>query len=165
MMPYRILRNRSARTAAAVGALAAASATAMIALVSGTAAADEPGRCLENVNVREDPEPEARIVAVCQAGTQVKLGETQDGFVHLTDLDGWAVQQYIKADNASAASSAPSDRDAAGPTEDRADQEARRAREAAERRGDDDEASESAGEPAESGSGRAGRGSLIPLLG
>jgi hypothetical protein len=146
-----IPRNRSARTLAAVGAVAAASATAMIALVSGTASADEPGRCLENVNVREDPQSDAQIVAVCQAGTQVKLGESRNGFVHLTDLNGWAVQQYVKADDASSATRSDGDEEEG----DRADQEERAAREAAARRADHDEDSAPGG-GSRSGSDQSG---------
>ncbi|OLT20347.1 hypothetical protein BJF78_35555 [Pseudonocardia sp. CNS-139] len=88
------LLNRPGRAAAVVGAVLAISAGATVALVS-TASADEPGRCIENVNVRENPDIDSRIVALCEAGTEVQVGETRDGFVHLTDLGGWSAQQYV----------------------------------------------------------------------
>ena len=95
-----IPRNRPARIAAAVGATVAAGATAMLA-VTATAAADEPGRCLQNVNVREEPDAESRIVALCEAGTKVELGEERDGFVRIDELGGWASKDYVKADETS----------------------------------------------------------------
>ena len=95
-----IPRNRPARIAAAVGATVAAGATAMLA-VTATASADEPGRCLQNVNVREEPDAESRIVALCEAGTKVELGEERDGFVRIDELGGWASKDYVKADETS----------------------------------------------------------------
>jgi hypothetical protein len=95
-----IPRNRPARIAAAVGATVAAGATAMLA-VTATASADEPGRCLQNVNVREKPDAESRIVALCEAGTKVELGEERDGFVRIDELGGWASKDYVKADERS----------------------------------------------------------------
>jgi len=95
-----IPRNRPARIAAAVGATVAAGATAMLA-VTATASADEPGRCLQNVNVREKPDAESRIVALCEAGTKVELGEERDGFVRIDELGGWASKDYVKADETS----------------------------------------------------------------
>ena len=92
--------NRPARIAAAVGATVAAGATAMLA-VTATASADEPGRCLQNVNVREKPDAESRIVALCEAGTKVELGEERDGFVRIDELGGWASKDYVKADETS----------------------------------------------------------------
>ena len=95
-----IPRNRPARIAAAVGATVAAGAAAMLA-VTATASADEPGRCLQNVNVREEPDAESRIVALCEAGTKVELGEERDGFVRIDELGGWASKDYVKADETS----------------------------------------------------------------
>jgi hypothetical protein len=95
-----IPRNRPARIAAAVGATVAAGATAMLA-VTATASADEPGRCLQNVNVREEPDAESRIVALCEADTKVELGEERDGFVRIDELGGWASKDYVKADETS----------------------------------------------------------------
>lgn len=89
------LFDRPGRAAAVVGAVVAVSATAAVALVSGTAAADEPGRCTDNVNVRSEPDIASRIVALCEAGTEVKVGEARDGFVQLTNLGGWAAQEYV----------------------------------------------------------------------
>ena len=95
-----IPRNRPARIAAAVGATVAAGATAMLA-VTTTASADEPGRCLQNVNIREEPDAESRIVALCEAGTKVALGEERDGFVRVDELGGWAAEDFVKADESS----------------------------------------------------------------
>ena len=95
-----IPRNRPVRIAAAVGATVAAGATAMLA-VTATASADEPGHCLQNVNVREKPDAESRIVALCEAGTKVELGEERDGFVRIDELGGWASKDYVKADERS----------------------------------------------------------------
>ena len=66
-------RNRTVRVAAAVGATVAAGAVAMLAATT-TASADEPGRCLQNVNIREEPDVDSRIVALCEAGTGGDLG-------------------------------------------------------------------------------------------
>jgi hypothetical protein len=106
------LLNRPGRAAAVVGAVIAISATATVAFVA-TASADEPGRCLENVNVREQPNTDSRIVALCEAGTEVQVGETRDGFVHLTNLGGWSAQQYV-AVNGRAPASAPDEESEAG---------------------------------------------------
>jgi hypothetical protein len=91
--------QRPGRLAAVVGALAAVSATSMLAIVGGASAA-EPGRCVETVNVREEPDINSPIVAVCEAGTEVMTGQTRNGFVKLDDLDGWAAQQYISINGA-----------------------------------------------------------------
>ena len=69
--------------------------------VTATASADEPGRCLQNVNIREEPDAESRIVALCEAGTKVELGEERDGFVRIDELGGWASKDYVKADETS----------------------------------------------------------------
>jgi hypothetical protein len=91
--------QRPGRLVAVVGAVAAVSATSMLAIVGGASAA-EPGRCVETVNVREKPDINAPIVAVCEAGTDVMTGQTRNGFVKLDDLDGWAAQQYISINGA-----------------------------------------------------------------
>jgi hypothetical protein len=97
-MTVRRMGHR-ARVAALVGAVVATGAVALMAVVSGTAAAapaaGQSGRCVDNVNVRAEPDPTADIVAVCERGQAVQVGETRDGFVHLLDLDGWSAQQYI----------------------------------------------------------------------
>ena len=92
------LRNRPARVAAATGAVVVAGAATMLAVAAGTASADEPGRCLQNVNIREEPDAQSRIVALCEEGTQVKLGAERDGFVRIDELGGWASKDYVKAD-------------------------------------------------------------------
>jgi hypothetical protein len=99
MKAPKSLFDRPGRAAATVGAVVAVSATAVVALVSGTAtatpAAGEPSRCAKNVNVRAEPDPASRIVALCEQGTEVKVGESRDGFVELTNLGGWAAQEYV----------------------------------------------------------------------
>ncbi len=109
------LFDRPGRAAAVVGAVVAVSATAAVALVAGTAAADEPGRCTENVNVRSEPDVASRIVALCEAGTQVKVGEARDGFVQLTNLGGWAAQEYVSVNGRSPA---PAERNSTSEGED-----------------------------------------------
>ena len=113
-------RNRPARIAAALGAAVATVATgaAVMIAMSTTASADEPGRCLQNVNIREQPDAESRIVALCEAGTEVALGEERDGFVRVDELGGWAAGDYVKADATSSSddrsgSSADGSRDSA----------------------------------------------------
>jgi uncharacterized membrane protein YgcG len=93
------LFNRPGRATAVVGAVLAVSATAAVALLSGTATAtpspEQPGRCTKNVNVRAEPDATSRIVALCEEGTAVKVGEARDGFLRLTNLGGWAAQEYV----------------------------------------------------------------------
>ena len=93
------------RAAAGVGALVAAGAMTIV-VVGGTANAAGTGRCTDNVNVREEPDITSQIVAVCERGQAVQVGKTQDGFVQLTDLDGWAAQEYVSVDGRAPASSA-----------------------------------------------------------
>ena len=96
------------RAAAAVGALVAAGAMTLV-VVGGTANAAGTGRCTDNVNVRESPDITSDIVAVCERGQSVQVGKAQDGFVQLTDLDGWAAQEYVSVDGrAPAAAARPS---------------------------------------------------------
>jgi hypothetical protein len=85
--------QRPARVAAVVSAIAAVGAGTMIAV--GTASAAEPAKCVENVNVREQPRIDSKVVALCEAGTTVEAGEIRNGFVRLTDLGGWSAQEYI----------------------------------------------------------------------
>lgn len=87
--------QRPGRVAAMIGAVAAVSASSMIALVVGTASAAEPAKCVDNVNVREQPKTDSKVVALCQKGTTVEAGEVRNGFVRLNDLGGWASQEYI----------------------------------------------------------------------
>ncbi len=97
-MTVRRMGHR-ARVTAVVGAVAATGAVTLMAVVSGTAAAapatGQAAHCVDNVNVRAEPDPAADIVAVCERGQSVVVGETRDGYVHLLDLEGWSAQQYI----------------------------------------------------------------------
>jgi uncharacterized protein YraI len=95
------LRTRPARAVAAVGAVVAAGTTTFMAATAGTASADEPGHCVQNVNIREEPDTSSRIVALCEAGTEVKLGAERDGWVRIDELGGWASKDYVKADEQS----------------------------------------------------------------
>jgi hypothetical protein len=97
------LGTHPARAIAAVGAVVAAGTTVVIALTVGTASADEPGRCTQNVNVREEPDATSRIVAMCEEGTEVTLGAERDHFVFLDKLHGWASKDYVKPDETAAA--------------------------------------------------------------
>lgn len=85
--------QRPARVAAVVSAVAAVGAGTVIAV--GTASAAEPAKCVENVNVREQPRIDSKVIALCEAGTTVEAGEIRNGFVRLTDLGGWSAQEYI----------------------------------------------------------------------
>jgi hypothetical protein len=69
-----------------------------MALAVGTAAADVPGRCATNVNVRAEPDITSTIVNRCQAGTAVQVGEERNGFVRLPELGGWAAEDYVAVD-------------------------------------------------------------------
>jgi hypothetical protein len=110
------LFDRPGRAAAVVGAVVAVSATATVALVAGTATAtptdDESGRCTKNVNVRAEPDVTSRIVALCEQGTEVQVGESRHGFLQLTNLGGWAAQEYVSVNG-----HAPAPAERAGTTE------------------------------------------------
>jgi hypothetical protein len=101
------LFDRPGRAAAVVGGVVAVSATAAVALVTGTATAtptdDESGRCTKNVNVRAEPDVTSRIVALCEQGTEVQVGESRDGFLQLTNLGGWAAQEYVSVNGSAPA--------------------------------------------------------------
>ncbi|MHA6794844.1 SH3 domain-containing protein [Pseudonocardia bannensis] len=99
--------QRPGRAAAVVGGLVAVGATTMMALAAGTAGAAEPGRCTDNVNVRAEPSPTARIIAVCERGTEVTVGEKRNGFVKLTNLGGWSAEEFVSVDGATPARNAP----------------------------------------------------------
>jgi len=88
--------QRRVRVAALVGALAVAGAGTIIA--AGTASANEPAKCVENVNVREEPKIDSQVIALCKAGTAVQAGEVRNGFVQLVDLGGWSAQEFISID-------------------------------------------------------------------
>ena len=96
-----------ARVIAAVAAVIAAGTTTVMALTVGTATADEPGRCTQNVNVREQPDTTSRIVATCKQGTEVALGTERDNFVRIDELGGWASKDYVTAGEATADADAP----------------------------------------------------------
>lgn len=91
--------QRRGRAAAVVGGLVAAGATTVLVLV-GTASAAEQGHCSDNVNVRSQPAATASVVTVCKRGTAVTLGEHKNGYVQLTNLNGWASEQYITSGSA-----------------------------------------------------------------
>lgn len=93
-----ILLPRPGRSAAVTGAVLAIGATASMALAAGTAAADVPGRCTSDVNVRSAPDLDAEVVGLCAAGTAVQVAEARDGFVHLPGLGGWSAAQYVAVD-------------------------------------------------------------------
>jgi hypothetical protein len=99
MKAPKSLFDRPGRATAVVGAVVAVSATAAVALLSGTAAATpeagKSGKCAKNVNVRAEPDASSRIVALCEEGTAVQVGEARDGFLRLTNLGGWAAQEYV----------------------------------------------------------------------
>lgn len=111
--------QRPGRLAAAIGAVVAVCATILMVLLADTATASVPGRCTENVNVREHPDLNARIVATCERGTEVRVAERRNGFVRLVDLGGWAVQEYVSVNGAPppapASTTAPSATPSAGP--------------------------------------------------
>lgn len=92
--------HRPGRVAAAAGAVVAVSATTLMAIVAGNASAAEPGRCVDNVNVRQSPDINSPIVALCEAGTAVQVGETQNDFVQLLDLGGWAAAEFVSVNGA-----------------------------------------------------------------
>ena len=100
-----LLRNpaaaarRRTRTVAAIGAAVAAGTAGLMVLAVGTAAADEPGRCNETVKVRAEPNLDAPVVGVCEAGTAVQIGEIREGYLYLTDYQGWAAWEYLTIDD------------------------------------------------------------------
>lgn len=106
-MNSRLTIRRPGRAVAAVGAVVAVSATTLMALLAGNAAAAEPGKCVQNVNVRAAPDIGSRIVGLCEAGTAVQVGETRNGFVRLLDLGGWSAQEFVSVNGAAPAAPAP----------------------------------------------------------
>ena len=96
-----------ARVIAAVAAVIAAGTTTVMALTVGTATADEPGRCTQNVNVREQPDTTSRIVAMCKEGTEVVLGTERDNFVRIDKLGGWASKDFVTAGGTAADTDGP----------------------------------------------------------
>lgn len=109
--------HRPGRAVAAVGAAVAVGA-ATLAVIAGSAAATEPGRCVDNVNVRAEPSMDSEVVALCEAGTAVQVGETRNGFVQLIDLGGWSSAEFVSVAGAEPAavaerSSTPDEQDGA----------------------------------------------------
>jgi hypothetical protein len=125
------LFDRPGRATAVVGAVVAVSATAAVALLSGTATAmpdaAQPGKCTKNVNVRSEPDATSRIVALCEAGTAVQVAESRDGFLRLTNLGGWAAQEYVSVNGRAPASAERAANSEDGDTEDADDRRASRA--------------------------------------
>jgi hypothetical protein len=155
------LFDRPGRATAVIGAVVAVSATAAVALLSGTATAtpgaDQSGKCTKNVNVRAEPDTGSRIVALCEEGTAVKIGESRDGFLRLTSLGGWAAQEYISVNGrvpapSERATGSEDDDDA----EDRDDRRARRATDNARESGRADRQGSGSGSASGSGSHGAG---------
>ncbi|HEY4418320.1 MAG TPA: hypothetical protein VGN22_02320 [Pseudonocardia sp.] len=99
---------RPGRRTAAVGAVVAVGAAGLMGLVAGTATTTPPGRCVENVNVRAEPDAGAPVVALCRARSQTRLGATHGRYVELTDLGGWAALQYVSSAETAVAGPAPS---------------------------------------------------------
>lgn len=95
---------RPGRTAAVVGAVVAFAAVTLMGMLAGSAAASTPGTCTENVNVRAEPVAGSRIVALCEAGTEVTTGAVRNGFVRIESLGGWAAEEYISVDGAAPSS-------------------------------------------------------------
>lgn len=91
---------RPGRTAAVVGAVVAFAAVTLMGMLAGSAAASTPGTCTDNVNVRAEPVAGSRIVALCEAGTDVTTGAVRNGFVRIESLGGWAAEQYIAVEGA-----------------------------------------------------------------
>lgn len=120
MNTRRLAIPRPGRAVAAVGAVVAVSAATLMALIAGSAAAApggpvdlQPGKCIDTVNVRKEPNANSAIVALCDAGKVVQVGQTRTGFVELPDLGGWAAQQYISV-NGRAPAPAPDRADQSG---------------------------------------------------
>jgi hypothetical protein len=94
-MNTRDVIRRHGRTTAVAGAVLAVSSAALMTVVATANAAPQNGVCADTVNVRHDPDITSRIVAVCDSGKKVTVAETKNGFVHLTDLGGWAAQEFV----------------------------------------------------------------------
>jgi hypothetical protein len=95
------------RLATAVG-LAVAAVGATVMAVSVAQAAPEPGRCIDNVNVRERPEANARVIGLCRTGTRVTVEERRAGFVKLKEYNGWSVERYVETGTPRGRSADPS---------------------------------------------------------
>jgi uncharacterized protein YraI len=89
--------RRHGRAVAVAGAVVAVTAATFMT-VAVAEAAPGAGTCIDNVNVRSAPKADASIVALCERGTHVKVGETKNGFVELPTQKGWAAQEYVEVD-------------------------------------------------------------------
>lgn len=119
-MNARLMGRPARAAAAALGALVAAGAVTLVAM-AGTANAAGAGRCIDNVNVRAQPDISAQIVAVCERGQAVQVGATRDGFVELTNLGGWAAQEFVSVNGHTPAAPTTPRTTAATPTTDSVD--------------------------------------------
>ncbi len=108
------------RSAAVASAVVAVGAATLMGLTAGIASASGPGECIENVNVRAEPSLDAQIVALCEAGTAVQTGMVRNGFVEITDLGGWAAEEFISVDRTAPAPtpSTPGSTPSGPPTDD-----------------------------------------------
>jgi Bacterial SH3 domain len=133
------LFDRPGRATAVVGAVVAISATAAVALLAGTATATpnaaQSGKCTKNVNVRAEPDTTSRIVALCEQGTAVQVAESRDGFLRLTNLGGWAAQEYISVNGRAPTSAGRATNSEDDDTEDADDRRAGRATDQARENG------------------------------
>jgi len=172
------LSTRSTRTVAAVGAVVAAGTATFMAVAAGTASADEHGHCLQNVNVREEADVNSRIVAMCEAGTQVTIGPEKEGWAYLENLRGWASRDFIKADQAPATPAADRSGEAAADSSDNSSSASESASSSSSERapsdetagdrgsgdGDSRERADSGSESERPGSARAGGQDVAGLL-
>jgi hypothetical protein len=156
------LFDRPGRATAVVGAVVAVSATAAVALLSGTAtatpSAEQPGRCTKNVNVRAEPDTTSRIVALCEEGTAVKVGEARDGFLRLTNLGGWAAQEYVSVNGRAPAPAARATNSVDDDTEESDDRRAGRSNDDARENTRSGRHGSHGSGAGESGAGRSGAG-------
>lgn len=87
--------RRRALAVATVGAAVAGVTAGLMVLAVGTAAADEPGRCVRSVAVHTAPDLLSPVVAECPAGTPVEVGEIREGFLYLNDYPGWVAWEHV----------------------------------------------------------------------
>ena len=162
MKAPKSLFDRPGRATAVVGAVVAVSATTAVALLSGTAtatpSAEQPGRCTKNVNVRAEPDTASRIVALCEEGTAVKVGEAREGFVRLTNLGGWAAQEYVSVNGRAPAPAARATNSEDDDTEESDDRRASRSADEARENARGSRNGARGSDAEESGAGRSGAG-------
>ena len=85
-----------------------AGAATMLAVAAGTAVGRRARPLHAERQLREEPDAHSRIVALCEAGTKVQLGDERDGCVHIDELGGWASKDYVKPDEPRARSDSSS---------------------------------------------------------